>query len=217
MNAYGLEEAALRRFAENLVPRNGVVEPEFSSLWPDHTVDAARANCGQEDWRRDGASVALEFASRVMEWSDAIAIPLDIGHGGWSGELRESSSDDGAEATGNAIRIVVEEALPGCWSVTNVSRTPPQKQKPEGMSVSIVGRVFEMYFAAQGAASADVEIGYGDRTTSLVWHRGDDGVHLQLPFEPDAPGHALIILRDEAGHAFSARSASFPAGDFAAG
>ena len=215
LNAYGLEEATVRHFAENLVPRNGSPESQLVALWPDHTVASARSNCAQQVWRRDPGSVALEFASRVMDWPDAASFTLDEGHREWSGELRESSSDDGPTPTGRALRIWASEASPGCWWVISVSRLPDDK--PDGTGVKVVGRDFRMNFLSQGAASATVEVGYGNKTTSLIWRRGDGEVHLELPFEPDREGYALIILRDDSGKPFGATSATFPEGDFAAG
>lgn len=215
LRAYGLTEATLRRFAENLVPRGGTLEAPFHSLWPDHTAATAHANCGQQDYRLDPESVALEFGALVMEWREPIAIPLERSATEWSGELRKSASDDGAEPSGPAIRIWVNEAFPGCWSVTTVARHPDRE--PTGMSVGVAGRDFELGFTPLGAASADIEVGYGERTTSTVWKGGDSFVHIDLPFDPDAPGHVLIILRDASGQPFSAASATFPQGDFVAG
>lgn len=73
---------------------------------------------------------------------------------------------------------------------------------------------------AGGAASASIEIAYGEdgnRRRSTSWERGQGIVTVDLGFEPDTPGAVLLLLEDADGKVFTAIGTPLPPGDFAAG
>ncbi|HJP66035.1 MAG TPA: hypothetical protein VKA30_07005, partial [Actinomycetota bacterium] len=87
---------------------------------------------------------------------------------------------------------------------------------PDGLSVSVRGTVVRVGFARRGAASVEVQVGYGGRDLSSRVVTGSEA-QIDLEAVPTTSGHLLLLYRDAGGRVFFAKGVALPSGDSAAG
>lgn len=217
---YGIERDELRRFALGLEPREDRTPdrsqpPEAFALWPEDTPAEAESGC-RDEWRRRPYDVMERFALEVLGWEAVDAPFSEAGQNGFR-FLVERTDQGSADGDAASIEVFLREVTGSCWSVTSVSRPPDDKPKPGAIGISIRGRSVEIGFDPLGADSAIVEIGHGRYKSSSERAFREGRATFLLTYEPDEPGHFLILYKDEAGEIFSASGGPLPAGDFATG
>ncbi|HEX2295434.1 MAG TPA: hypothetical protein VHN37_09010 [Actinomycetota bacterium] len=217
LHAYGISRPELRLFAAGLTSVQKPAVPEHGvAVWPEDTRAEAGIACAEAGPReRTQPAVVSAFAMEVLGWDSPIYSAPEEGSVGW--RVVPSARDAYGGAVEAGVTVFTVEVEPGCWSVGSVSRLPDRR--PTGVGISVRGREVSIGFDPLGAASARIEVGYGDRRTRAVWDSGLDEPHvlLDLGFEPAASGHFLVLFEDEEGRVFSATGGPLPAGDFAAG
>lgn len=182
------------------------------TIWPQDIKKEALEACDSPAarLRKDPIRTAEAFGSDVMDWNTAVGWTNKRTRYGTAVSLHEWAGHEAPPAP--RVDVWVVRVAPQCWAVGSVSR-PSDGRRP-GLSVSIRGRKAEVFFALRGAASATVEVGYGDEQIRM---ETVDSLTFDLGFKPRTTGHLLILLRDESGHIKGAIGTPLPAGDFAAG
>lgn len=209
--AYGVSETQLRRFAQSFALTGD--EDGFGAVWPEDTAIQADIGCAEatDNSRRSPTSVALAFATDVLDWSPLSTVSHDDGK---VDLFRSSSSGSGDRPD---LEVYTDEVFFGCWSVQGVAR--PDDGRPTGISISVKGHDASIGFAPLGAETVTVELGYGRHLVSKTWNRGtgDPLVELRLRRAPTTTGHYLMIMRDASGEVVTATGGPLPPGNFVAG
>lgn len=217
---YGIGRGQLERVAEGLEPRATVTsapdggDQGLSLVWPEDTFERAEEGCNEASpGERTAPQVVSRFATEVLGWESPIYAPPPTRSDAWT--VRPSAPDTYGGNVSAGVSVWTTEILPGCWSITSLSRLPDRR--PTGVGVSVSGRAVSIGYDPLGATSATIEIGYGGRDRKVFDRAPLDVVEVKLGYDPDTTGHFLVLLRDEAGQVFTAYGSALPAGDFAAG
>jgi hypothetical protein len=130
---------------------------------------------------------------------------------------------------GGPAEIVHLEELQACsqdqscqapaWSVMAVSDDPMPCEDPTGpacftLSISVQGQQAHLTFGMRDAATADVEVSYGDAVRGSTT-TGE--ITLTLDRDPAHPGYLLLLFRDAQGQVFRAFGYTLGPGDSGAG
>lgn len=182
------------------------------TIWPQDTKREALEACDSPAarFRENPIRTAEAFGGDVLDWKTGVGWIKKRTRYGTAVSLYEWAGHEAPPAP--RVDVWVVRVAPRCWAVGSVSR--PADGKRPGLSVSIRGRKAQVFFALRGAASAMVEVGYGDKQ---IRRETVDSLTFDLGFKPRTTGHLLILLRDESGHITGAIGTPLPVGDFAAG
>lgn len=220
---FGIEGDELRRFSEGLrLPGtyvepspgpNSEIESDGFALWPeDTTSEAARAcaDAGRDpgSLRRGPMETAISFHTQVLGWSGTV-ISRDFDGPDRTIEIRRDRDDQGRHAQGPAVRVLLRKTEPLCWSVVAVSNPANQ---PRRFEITVGGRSVEVDFDHLGADSVSYEVGHGMHTMTGSPVRTEGRIDIHLTYEPDEPGHFLLLFRDTEGVVFSAEGFPLPPG-----
>lgn len=180
------------------------VWPEDSPAEADQAAEGLAS--GRDPWRADGVETALEFARQVLGWTSPVAgSPTSMESTTLFVRLERGSAE--GYATMQVARLVGNE----WWSVVAIQGPVPPSPPPVRIRDGLAG----VGVSLGELASAEVTLGYGNRDVTETTRESGE-VTLEVP-DHSAPGHLLILFKDQSGAIVSAFGTALPAGDFAAG
>ena len=207
LSAAGVELVLRTPVGENEPGGPSEDDSEPYGIWP-MTAPESRLGYAPEV-TGTAQDVALAFAVRVLEWSDAVIADAEPTEDGSNGSVFLVTS----ERTGGEVELRVRAGDgPDRHVVYSVNR-PARLADPEaGLGVSVQGSV----------ARADVSpIPTGTTATVIFTYgeypaEGPVGDDIDLTGPTQVPGAVLILFRDAEGDVVGAVGTALPAGDFAA-
>ncbi|MEX2553604.1 MAG: hypothetical protein WD627_11465 [Actinomycetota bacterium] len=181
--------------------------PDLVPVWPEGEISgicAGTEGLAQDGpWRRDARGTALQFPRAVLSWPGAEVASAEAGTGSrMIFEVRRSPTQ--------RVRVVVNELMPGTWTVIGVDAVPERG----GLSLLVSGRqVTAEASPPEGASSTEVKtVGYRGSQASASSTGGR--IALGVPEGPNgrAPGWLLVLSKDANGQVLTAEAVQLPEG-----